>query len=180
MHPFEPDHSSGFLFAFSSFLSIIKLRNSPMNLNNETLKPFIGGLWYIRIVCFERGPDLYYIFRSRIKDLAFDPEKGLEVDVDDLFPNRLVNGQWIDHPTKKMKRIYAIRKGRDGSIVEPRISFASAAFLHIKIDGTADALAFHPDQEIPDDVSMLTSFPRTGYEILAQSLRPLQRTTTQV
>jgi hypothetical protein len=151
-----------------------------MNLNNETLKPFISGLWYIRIVCFERNSDLYYIFRSRIKDLSFDLDNGLEVDVEDLFPNRLENGRWIDHPTRPIKRRYAVTKNKDGSIVEPRISFASEAFLHIKIDDTADALAFHPDQEIPDDVSMLTSFPRTGYEILAQSLRPLQRTSARV
>lgn len=140
-------------------------------MNNDLLKEFIGGLMYFRLVCFEIGPDTYYYFRKRILNIDFDPDKGLSIETEDVFPNRLLHGRWIDHPTNG--GLYTYKIVRDGNGQLPRIIHTSDVLLQIKIDLVADAILIPPTHKPLDDISMLIAFPESPYEKLYEMIKPI-------
>lgn len=134
-----------------------------MNIDQKTLKKFIGGTLYFRFVCFECGPDEYYLFRSKIVEILFEQDKIIFV-TQPIMPNRFMQGEWTHHPIDKTR--YEIEKITDKVFGKfPQFETISDTVLHLKIDACADVILRTSWEDEPEPKHAFEHFPK-GHEVI--------------
>lgn len=132
------------------------------------LQSFIGGILYFRYPCFETGPDYYYLFRSKILNIAVTENGGLEVELKDLPENRFAEGKWIYHQTNEGRKVYPPKQVTRGGKLQKRPDFTkiSETVVFIEIDEVAEIVLYAKEEEQPDITNCFANFP-PGFEIIA-------------
>lgn len=146
------------------YFSFRKLLN--MNISNDFIRAYTGGVFLFRFVCFERGPDYYYLFKSKILDIAID-ETGLWVDTIPFYPNRFTCNEWVDHETSEGVRLF---KSHTMTLLEkdttyPTFKIISPEIILVGIDMSAEVVIYANECDLPDETSIFQDFP-DGYEKL--------------
>jgi hypothetical protein len=133
-----------------------------MNIHESFLRSFIGGVFYFRWPCFEEGPDYWYLFRSRIIDVELSKEY-LCIATEDLYPNRFMLGEWIDHETSS--GIQEFRQG-ENPLLGTNISFQliSPDILYAKLSSSGQGVFYTHESHSPHEpTEVFRDFPN-GYE----------------
>jgi len=140
-----------------------------MNIDNSFLQTFVGGIWYFRFPCFEKGPDWYYLFRSRIVSIGITEDKGLALQLQTLPLNRFVAGSWTEHEMDEHVA-HLFKPGltkKDGvEVLLPDFCIISPTIVHITCDTAADAVMYANESEQPDELHSFAHFPE-GHEKMA-------------
>jgi hypothetical protein len=110
---------------------------------------FTNGIFYFRTMCFEPGPDLYYLFRSRIKCI----------------------GRWIEHPTKPgpitFEPFAITERGQKAKL--PLTTAISPSITFLRLDSVVEAVIYSNEVEQPENNPM-RDFPK-GYELFLKKLK---------
>ena len=127
-----------------------------MKIDQSFLDPYVGGIMLARIVCFEPGPDWYYLFKSETTEIACGNDD-LVINEKILPNNRYQANEWISHSYDPINRIL------DWESI--KIKILNEGSVYIKVDHVCDLIIYTKGFD-DFDINPFRDFP-AGHESMA-------------